>query len=106
MTGYGLLQLAVHIKNRLAPGYFSDGEDRPEHGIPVNPAYIKARRQYQKVEMLFAHMKRILKLDRLRLCGMSGAHDELLLTATVQNLRRMTKLLSQSPPDSRIAAPA
>jgi transposase len=74
--------------------------------VAQTPAYKKTRRQRKKVEMLFAHMKRILKLDRLRLRGMSGAHDEFLLTATVQNLRRMTKLLSQPPPDYRIGAPA
>jgi hypothetical protein len=73
--------------------------------IAQTPAYKKTRRQRKKVEMLFAHMKRILKLDRLRLRGMSGAHDEFLLTATVQNLRRMAKLLSQPPPDRRISAP-
>ena len=28
--------------------------------------------------MLFAHLKRILKLDRLRLRGLTGAHDEFL----------------------------
>jgi hypothetical protein len=39
--------------------------------------------------MLFAHLKRILKLERLRLRGPSGAHDEFLLAATAQNLRRM-----------------
>ena len=74
--------------------------------IALTPAYKKTRRQRKKVEMLFAHMKRILKLDRLRLRGMSGAHDVFLLTATVQNLRRMTKLLSQPPPDHRTATPA
>jgi transposase len=74
--------------------------------VAQTPAYKKTRRQRKKVEMLFAHMKRILKLDRLRLRGMSGAHDEFLLTATVQNLRRMAKLLSQPPPGSRIGAPA
>jgi transposase len=72
--------------------------------VAQTPAYKKTRRQRKKVEMLFAHMKRILKLDRLRLRGMSGAHDEFLLTATVQNLRRMVKLLSQPPPGSRIGA--
>jgi hypothetical protein len=45
--------------------------------------------------MLFAHLKRILKLDRLRLRGLSGAHDEFLLAATAQNLRRMAKWLMQ-----------
>jgi len=29
--------------------------------------------------MLFAHLKRILKLDRLRLRGLTGANDEFLL---------------------------
>ncbi|MEX3929464.1 hypothetical protein AB4Y36_36480 [Paraburkholderia sp. BR10936] len=41
-----------------------------------------------------AHLKRILKLDRLRLRGPSGAHDEFLLAATAQNLRRMAKWLT------------
>ena len=48
--------------------------------------------------MRFAHMKRILKLDRLRLRGLSGARDEVLLTATAQNLRRLAKLLCHVPP--------
>jgi transposase len=74
--------------------------------VAQTPAYKKTRRQRKKVEMLFAHMKRILKVDRLRLRGMSGAHDEFLLTATVQNLRRMAKLLSQPPPECRIGVPA
>jgi len=43
--------------------------------------------------MLFAHLKRILKLDRLRLRGLSGARDEFLLAAAAQNLRRMAKWL-------------
>jgi hypothetical protein len=34
--------------------------------------------------MLFAHFKRILKLDRLRLRGLSGAKDEILLAAIAQ----------------------
>lgn len=45
------------------------------------------------VEMLFAHLKRILKLDRLRLRGPNGAKDEFLLAATAQNLRKMAKLI-------------
>jgi len=51
-------------------------------------------RERKKVEMLFAHLKRILKLDRLRLRGLSGAHDEFSLAATAQNLRRMSKWLT------------
>jgi transposase len=52
-----------------------------------------SRRLRKKVEMLFAHLKRILKLDRLRLRGPTGAHDEFLLAATAQNLRKLAKLI-------------
>jgi transposase len=65
----------------------------------------QSRRERKKVEMRFAHMKRILKLDRLRLRGLSGAKDEVLLTATAQNLRRLAKLLCRAPPVP-IACPA
>jgi len=56
-------------------------------------AYRQSPRERKKVEMLFAHLKRILKLGQLRLRGPSGAHDEFLLAATAQNLRRMAKKL-------------
>jgi len=74
--------------------------------IGKTPAYRRTRRQRKQVEMLFAHMKRILKVDRLRLRGMSGAKDEFLLTATAQNLRRMAKLLGTGPPETRQMAAA
>ena len=47
----------------------------------------------KKVEMLFAHLKRILRLDRLRLRGPNGARDEFHLAATAQNLRKLAKLI-------------
>src|SRR5499427_6172313 len=52
-----------------------------------------SRRLRKKIEMLFAHLKRILKLDRLRLRGPNGARDEFILAATAQNLRKMAKLI-------------
>lgn len=61
-------------------------------------AYQQSRRDRKKVEMLFAHLKRIMKLDRLRLRGINGARDEFLLAATAQNLRRMAKYLLWPPP--------
>lgn len=61
--------------------------------IADTPQYKQSRRDRKKVEMLFAHLKRILKFDRLRLRGLTGAHDEFLLAATAQNLRRMAKRL-------------
>ena len=73
--------------------------------IAETEAYKQSRNDRKKVEMLFAHLKRILKLDRLRLRGMSGAKDEFLLAATAQNLRRMAKLLSQPPPSPGVTVP-
>jgi hypothetical protein len=63
-----------------------------------SPSYRRTRRQRKQVEILFAHMKRVLKMDRLRLRGLSGAQDEFLLTATAQNLRRMAKYRGTDPP--------
>ena len=51
-----------------------------------------SRRLRKKIEMLFAHLKRILKLE-LRLRGPNGARDEFILAATAQNLRKMAKLI-------------
>lgn len=42
--------------------------------------------------MIFAHLKRILGLDRLRLRGPNGAKDEFHMAATVQNHRKLAKL--------------
>ena len=66
--------------------------------------YRRSRRERKKVEMLFATLKRILKLDRLRLRGLSGAQDEFLLAATAQNLRRMAKWLTLDPERLGMAA--
>ena len=52
-----------------------------------------SRRQRKKIEMLFAHLKRVLRLDRLRLRGPNGARDEFHLPATAQNLRKLAKLI-------------
>ena len=58
-----------------------------------------SRRLRKKVEMLFAHLKRILKLDRLRLRGPNGARDEFFLAATAQNLRKLAKLIPLPDPN-------
>jgi hypothetical protein len=61
-------------------------------------AFQQSCRERKKVEMRFAHMKRIFRLDRLRLRGLNGVRDEVLLTAIAQNLRRLAKLLCCAPP--------
>lgn len=75
---------------KIARSIHEAARDETRH-IAKTPEYKRSCRERKKVEMLFAHLKRILKLDRLRLRGPSGAHDEFLMAATAQNLRRMAK---------------
>jgi Transposase DDE domain len=58
--------------------------------IAKTEAYAVSRRERKKVEMLFARLKPILRHDRLRLRGPSGAKDEFLLAATAQNLQEIS----------------
>lgn len=58
----------------------------------------QSRHDRKRVEMLFAHLKRILRLGRLRLRGPRGAQDEFTLAATAQNLPRLAKLVARPPP--------
>ena len=55
-------------------------------------------RERKRVEMLFAHLKRILRLGRLRLRGPRGAQFEFTLAAIAQNLRRLARLAARPPP--------
>ena len=73
-------------------------EKAREHAraLAETPAYRQSRKDRKKVEVLFAHMKRILRVNRLRLRGRTGARDEFLLTAIAQNLRRMALTLPVS----------
>ena len=61
-------------------------------------AFMQSSRDRKRVEMLFAHLKRILRLDRLRLRGPCGAQFEFTLAAIAQNLRRLAKLVARPPP--------
>ena len=67
------------------------------------PAFEQSRTERKRIEMLFAHLKRILRLGRLRLRGPCGAQDEFLLAAIAQNLRKLAKLRPEPP---LIAQPA
>ena len=58
----------------------------------------QSRRERKKIEMRFAHLKRILRLGRLRLRGSRGAQDEFVLAAIAQNLRRLASLVARAPP--------
>ncbi|MET3493634.1 hypothetical protein ABIC90_000669 [Variovorax boronicumulans] len=95
---------ACEMKDRCCPSTpfrkiarsIHEGAREVARSIAQTPQYRQSRRKRKKVEMLFAHLKRIMKLDRLRLRGLSGAQDEFLMAATAQNLRRMAKWLMPS----------
>ena len=66
-------------------------------------AYGQSRTRRKMIERLFGEAKHNLALTRLRLRGLTGAKDEFLLTATVQNLKRLVKLATIPPPEPMIA---
>jgi transposase len=83
---------------RKVPRSIHEGARDLARDIAKTEAYQISRHQRKKVEMLFAHLKRILKLDRLRLRGPNGARDEFHLAATAQNLRKLAKLIPVATP--------
>ena len=93
------------VARKITRDLNEDVRDRVR-ALASTEAFQQSSRERKKVEMRFAHMKRIFRLDRLRLRGLSGAKDEVLLTATAQNLRRLVKLLGRPPPPFAAACPA
>ena len=83
---------------RKVPRSIYEGARDLARDIAKTDAYVTSRRERKKVEMLFAHLKRILKLDRLRLRGPNGARDEFHLAAAAQNLRKLAKILPMPEP--------
>jgi transposase len=83
---------------RKIPRSIHEGARDMARDIAKTEAYVTSRHQRKKIEMLFAHLKRILKLDRLRLRGPNGARDEFHLAATAQNLRKLAKLIPMPEP--------
>ena len=61
-------------------------------------AYWNSSLQRKKIETLFGEAKHILSMTRLRLRGLKSAQDEFLLTACVQNLKRLANHTTRPPP--------
>lgn len=94
---------ACSLKEQCCPGQPHRKVTRSQHEeardvvrrLRDTPEYLQSRRDRKKVEMLFAHLKRIMRFDRLRLRGPTGATDEFTIAAAVQNLRKLAKLTLQ-----------
>jgi hypothetical protein len=83
---------------RKVPRDMNEAARDVARAIARTQQFAQTRRDRKKVEMLFAHLKRILRLGRLRLRGPRGAQFEFTLAAIAQNLRRLGKLIARPPP--------
>jgi transposase len=88
---------------KIPRNIYEDARD-VARALAKTEAFEQSRRDRKRVEMLFAHLKRILKLGRLRLRGPRGAQDEFTLAAIAQNLRRLAKLTVHPPPIAALCA--
>jgi len=88
-------------KSKCCPNADTRSISREEHedarqiarDITKTKQYKISMKLRKRVEILFAHLKRILGLRRLRLRGPCGASDKFLLAATAQNFRKLAKIL-------------
>ncbi len=84
------------VDARKIPRSVHEGARDLARAVAHEDEWLVSRRERKKVEMLFAHLKRILRLDRLRLRGPNGARDEFHLAAAAQNLRKLAKRIPMS----------
>jgi transposase len=90
-------------KRRIPRSIYEEARD-VARALAKTAAFAQSCCDRKRVEMLFAHLKRILKLGRLRLRGPRGAQDEFTLAAIAQNLRRLAKLVVRPPPAAAVCA--
>ena len=82
---------------RLERSLYEEARD-VARALAKTEAFERSRRDRKRVEMLFAHLKRIFRLGRLRLRGPRGAQFEFTLAAIAQNIRRLAKFVVRPPP--------
>jgi len=97
-------QCCPNTRARKIPRSIYEHAREVARALAGTPAYERSRQGRKRIEMLFAHLKRILKMGRLRLRGPCGAQDEFLLAATAQNLRKLAKLVALSGPQVMLPA--
>lgn len=92
------MQCCPNMPARQIPRDLHEDARDVARALAKTEAFERSRCYRKAVEMLFAHLKRILRLGRLRLRGPCGAQDEFTLAAIAQNLRRLAKLVARPPP--------
>jgi hypothetical protein len=71
--------------------------------LRTTPEFVHAQRQRKKVEALFAQLKSLIGLRRLRLRRLKFVQEQFFLAATTQNIKRLVRFLS-GPTTSPIPA--
>jgi hypothetical protein len=59
------------------------------------PAFATAQRERKKVEALFAELKNLIGLRRLRLRRIKFVREQFFLAAAAQNLKRLVRFLTR-----------
>jgi hypothetical protein len=62
------------------------------------PEFAKAQRQRKKVEALFAELKNLIGVRRLRLRRLKFVREQFFLAATAQNIKRLVRFLRRATP--------
>jgi hypothetical protein len=96
----GLKPRCTKGTKRIVTRNLFEAEREQVRALRGTEAFERSARERRKVEMAFAHLKRNLGFRRLRLHGITGARDEFLLAATVQNLRKLVRSLTFRQPIS------
>jgi hypothetical protein len=81
-----------HTSARKIPRSIYERAHDVARSLAGTEAFEQSRHDRKRIEMRFAHLKRVLRLGRLRLRGPRGAQDEFVLAAIAQNRRRLAKL--------------
>ncbi len=92
-------QASMHLgkERRVSRDVNQEARDYTQ-SLMKTEAYWQSVINRKQIERLFGEAKRHLAMTRLRLRGPTGARDEFLLTATVQNLKRLVERLALPPP--------
>jgi transposase len=85
----GLKPRCTKGEKRVVTRNLFEAEREYVRALKGTEAFEVSAKERRKVEMAFAHLKRNLSFRRLRLRGITGASDEFLHAATVQNLRKL-----------------
>jgi hypothetical protein len=95
-------QCTTGLERRISRDVNQQARDYTQ-SLMQTEAYAASSGERKKIERLFGEAKNILSMVRLRLRGLTGARDEFLLTATVQNLKRLAKHTARPPPQPMMA---